>query len=69
VDYVEGHMRSLPWTQHFDRVVNWFIAFGYFDDPDNRRVLTQIAQVLKPGGRVAREDRQSLTSGHQPLRS
>jgi SAM-dependent methyltransferase len=52
VDYVDGDMRSLPWTQHFDRVINWFSAFGYFDDPGNRQVLTQIAQVLKPGGRV-----------------
>jgi SAM-dependent methyltransferase len=53
VDYIDGDMRSLPWTQHFDRVINWFTAFGYFDDPGNRQVLTQIAQVLKPGGRVA----------------
>jgi SAM-dependent methyltransferase len=53
VDYVDGDMRSLPWTQHFDRVVNWFTAFGYFDDPGNRQVLTQMGQVLKPGGRVA----------------
>ncbi len=53
VDYVEGDMRALPWTQRFDRVVNWFTAFGYFDDPDNRQVLTQVARVLKPGGRVA----------------
>jgi hypothetical protein len=46
VDYVHGDMRSLPWTQHFDRVINWFTAFGHFDDPGNRQVLTQIAQVL-----------------------
>jgi SAM-dependent methyltransferase len=52
VDYVEGDMRSLPWTQEFDRVVNWFTAFGYFDDTGNREVLTQIAQVLRPAGRV-----------------
>jgi SAM-dependent methyltransferase len=53
VDYVEGDMRSLPWTQHFDRVINWFSAFGYFDDPANRKVLTEIARVLEPGGWVA----------------
>jgi SAM-dependent methyltransferase len=52
VDYVHGDMRALPWTQRFDRVVNWFTAFGYFDDAGNRQVLTQIARVLKPGGQV-----------------
>lgn len=53
VDYVQGDMRELPWTKEFDRVINWFTAFGYFDDGDNRRVLDQIAQALKPGGAVA----------------
>jgi SAM-dependent methyltransferase len=52
VEYVQGDMRALPWTARFDRVVNWFTAFGYFDDSGNRQVLAQIAQVLKPGGRV-----------------
>lgn len=53
VDYVQGDMRVLPWTERFDRVVNWFTAFGYFDDADNRQVLKEIARALKPGGRVA----------------
>ncbi|MEV5747456.1 methyltransferase domain-containing protein [Actinoallomurus sp. NPDC052308] len=55
VAYVEGDMRSLPWERRFDRVVNWFTAFGYFDDEDNRRVLTEAARVLAPGGRFAVE--------------
>lgn len=53
VDYVAGDMRQLPWTGRFDRVVNWFTAFGYFHDTDNRRVLDQIAQALRSGGRLA----------------
>ena len=52
VDYIQGDMRALPWTQRFDCVVNWFSAFGYFDDADNRQVLHQIARALKPGGRL-----------------
>lgn len=55
VEYVQGDMRSLPWTGRFDRVVNWFTAFGYFDDADNRRVLTEVARALRPGGRLAIE--------------
>ena len=36
VSYVEGDMRALPWRGRFDRVISWFTAFGYFDDPANR---------------------------------
>lgn len=54
VEYVSGDMRQLPpWAARFDRVVNWATAFGYFDDATNRSVLTEIAGVLRPGGRLA----------------
>ncbi|WP_122982050.1 class I SAM-dependent methyltransferase [Actinoplanes teichomyceticus] len=55
VDYQAGDMRSLPagWSGRFGRVVNWSTAFGYFDDPTNRRVLGEIVRVLRPGGRLA----------------
>lgn len=36
----------------FDAVVCWFTSFGYFDDDDNRKVLDEFAQVLRPGGRL-----------------
>src|SRR5215213_678726 len=52
VDYVAGDMRSLPWSQRFDRVINWFTAYGYFDDAGNRQVLAGIAEALVPGGVV-----------------
>lgn len=52
VEYVSGDMRELPWRHEFDRVVNWFTAFGYFDDDGNREVLRQIHRVLRPGGRL-----------------
>src|ERR1700739_1188545 len=55
VDYVHGDMRDLPWSARFDRIINWFTAFGYFDDAGNRRVLTQAAAALKPGGRLGIE--------------
>jgi SAM-dependent methyltransferase len=50
VEYVEGDMRELPWSERFDAVVNWFTAFGYFEDDDNRRVLAAAYRALRPGG-------------------
>lgn len=52
IEYVEGDMRALPWTERFDRIVNWFTAYGYFDDADNRAVLTQAHRALKVGGKL-----------------
>ena len=70
VKYVQGDMRALPWTQRFDRVVNWFTAYGYFDDPDNRKVLDEIARVIRPGGRLAMElnNRDLIVREFQPAR-
>ena len=51
--YVQGDMRKLPgrWTGRFDAVLNLFTSFGFFLDPsDDRRVIGEIARVLKPGG-------------------
>jgi SAM-dependent methyltransferase len=53
VEYLAGDMRQLPWTERFDRVINWSTAFGYFDDATNRAVLDQSVRVLRPGGRMA----------------
>jgi SAM-dependent methyltransferase len=53
VDYVQGDMRELPWTERFDAAVNWFTSFGYFDDAGNRAWLETVRETLKPGGRLA----------------
>ncbi len=70
VEYVEGDMRAIPWTGRFDRVVNWFTAFGYFDDDGNREVLSQIVRALRPGGRAALElnNRDLIVREFQPAR-
>jgi SAM-dependent methyltransferase len=57
VEYVEGDMRELPWESRFDRIVNWFTAFGYFDDDEqDRRVLRAAHRALRPGGRLLIEN-------------
>ena len=55
VEYVEGDMRSLPWSERFDRVLCWFTSFGYFSDDENRQVLREVYDALKPGGLFAVE--------------
>jgi SAM-dependent methyltransferase len=55
--YVCGDMRSLPWPEHrFERVISWFTSFGYFDDIDNQKVLSEAHRVLRPGGRLLIEN-------------
>lgn len=56
IEFVEGDMRSIPYVECFDGVINMFTAFGYFrDEEENLRVLTGIARALKPGGRLIME--------------
>ncbi|MEP6910481.1 MAG: class I SAM-dependent methyltransferase [Actinomycetota bacterium] len=55
VEYVEGDMRSIPWSERFDRVLSWFTSFGYFDDDENRRVLREANRSLRPAGLLAIE--------------
>jgi len=52
VEYVQGDMRKLPWRDRFDGLVNWFTSFGYFSDDQNKAVLQQFHDVLKPGGKL-----------------
>src|SRR5215211_7297081 len=52
VEYVQGDMRTLPWEERFDLVLNWFTSFGYFDDDGNRAWLREARKVLRPGGRL-----------------
>ena len=55
VEYVYQDMRNMRWSGKFDRVVNWANAFGFFDDPDDQKVLARVAEALKPGGRLLLE--------------
>jgi 2-polyprenyl-3-methyl-5-hydroxy-6-metoxy-1,4-benzoquinol methylase len=55
VDYVHGDMRNLPWRERFDALVNWFTSFGYYSDEQNKAVLRQFHDALRPGGRLVLE--------------
>jgi len=55
VEYVHGDMLEIPWTERFDRVLNWFTAFGYHDDAELHAILRGVHGALRPGGRFALE--------------
>jgi SAM-dependent methyltransferase len=51
---VRGDMRHLPFPgEAFTVVSSFFTSFGYFErEGDDRRVLREIARVLRPGGHL-----------------
>jgi SAM-dependent methyltransferase len=55
VTYYERDMRALPWNNHYDCIINWMSAYGYFADEENRQVLSEAYRALKPGGRLLLE--------------
>ena len=69
VRWVHGDMREIPFADEFDAVVNMFTAFGYLEsDDEDQRVLHQVAQALRPGGRFLIEliHRESLMRRFAP---
>ena len=37
-------------------MISWFTSFGYFDDTDNHKVLSEAYRILRPGGRLLIEN-------------
>ncbi|MDR1587889.1 MAG: class I SAM-dependent methyltransferase [Treponema sp.] len=51
VEYVRADIRDFRRPGFFDLTVNLYISFGYFDDErDDRIVLQNVYESLKPGG-------------------
>ena len=48
--YEVADMRELKYRGEFDVVLNWYTSFGYFSDEENRLVLRNFYEALKPGG-------------------
>ena len=51
-EYLHGDIRALPVGGPFDVALSWFTSFGYFEDDENRQVLSEYRRVLRPGGRL-----------------
>ena len=53
VAFVQEDMREFTRPDAFDAAINFFTAFGYFDDPaDDLKVARNLRTSLKPGGRL-----------------
>jgi SAM-dependent methyltransferase len=53
IEFVESDMRNFVRPESFDAAINYFTAFGYFDDPaDDLKVVRNLCTSLKPGGRL-----------------
>jgi SAM-dependent methyltransferase len=53
LETVSADMRSIPFQDHFDAIVNMYSSFGYLEsEADDARVLESVAKALKPGGRL-----------------
>jgi SAM-dependent methyltransferase len=53
IEFVQSDMRDFSRPGAFDGAINFFTAFGYFDDPaDDAKVARNLYDSLKPGGRL-----------------
>lgn len=49
--FLVGDMRQIPYSGHFDFVINLFTSFGYFENPEDHHLsLLSIKKALKPNG-------------------
>src|SRR5207248_11236969 len=70
VRWVNGDMRTIPFENEFDAVINIFTAFGYLEsDDEDQQVLVQVHKALKPGGLFVLEiiHREGLIRRYQPF--
>lgn len=56
LELVQADMREFVRPGAFDAAINLYTSFGYFEDPvEDRRVVDNLFQCLKPGGALVME--------------
>jgi SAM-dependent methyltransferase len=51
LEFIKGDMRDIPFSNHFDAVINMFTSFGFFEsDEENETVIKQVNKSLKTRG-------------------
>lgn len=69
IRWIHSDMRTIPFENEFDAVINLYSSFGYLENEDeDRKVLSQIQQALKPGGLFLLETmhREALVRYYEP---
>ena len=69
IAFVEADMREFVRPDTFDAAINFFTAFGYFDDPaDDLKVARNLCTSLKSGGRLLLDvnGKENLASKFRP---
>ena len=72
IEYRQGDMRELPFSNRFDVALNIFTSFGYFlAERDNLAFLTAVRGALKSGGRFVLDfvNREKIIRGWKPHHS
>jgi SAM-dependent methyltransferase len=55
VNFIHGDMREMTFQDEFDGAYCMFTTFGYFDDDTNRKVAANLANAIRPGGKLLLE--------------
>lgn len=55
INFLHKDIRDIGFEGTFDAIVCVGTTFGFFDDEQNRGVITRLAHALKPGGRLLLE--------------
>jgi SAM-dependent methyltransferase len=51
IEWLQGDMRTISWSQDFDGAFCFGNSFGYLADEDNANFLRSISKALRPGAR------------------
>jgi SAM-dependent methyltransferase len=56
IRWIHSDMRTIPFENEFDAIINIFTSFGYLqDEREDQFVLQQVQKALKPGGKFLLE--------------
>lgn len=66
---VLGDVASPPFAQAFDLVFSWYTSFGFNDDPESKRALRTMVDMVVPGGKLLLDlpNRRAVLQAFRPI--